>query len=257
MLVILSFAFVRDAAAQGVPRTDRNSLAAHEQLVAKAHAGGISVYFTGDSITRRWGTADAAYQDLYANWTENFFGWNAGDFGWGGDSTQNILWRLTHGELDGVNPRVIVLLAGTNDLADPLLASDDAKVKQVTAGIRAILDACRAKAPGAVIILMGVLPRNDRMELLPVIERINSTIARFADGRTIRYLNINAQLADTHGRLREGMVNADKLHLAVKGYQVWADALKPVFTELLGPRAEVDTAPPPSSDPGIRDDPPR
>ena len=253
-ILVLALLFAGDACAEGVARADRNSQAAHEQLVAKARNGGISVYFLGDSITRRWGTADAAYRDLYGNWTANFHGWNAGNFGWGGDTTQNVLWRVTHGELDGVNPKVIVLLAGTNDLADPLLQSDDAKVEHVTTGIRAILDTCREKAPGAVIVLMGVLPRNDHMNLLPVIGKINRRLARFADGHTIRYLNINRKLADRHGKLHEGMVNSDGLHLAVRGYQVWADALKPVLTALLGPRAAVDTAPPPSSDPGVRAD---
>src|ERR1017187_6462737 len=76
--------------------------------------GGIDVYFEGDSITRRWGATD--YPDFLANWKENFFGWNAADFGWGADTIQNILWRLQNGELDGVNPKVIVLLAGTNNV---------------------------------------------------------------------------------------------------------------------------------------------
>ena len=101
---------------QPVFRTDANSLVAHSQLLAKAKQGGIDVYFEGDSITRRWGAID--YPDLLANWKQNFFGWNAADFGWGADRTQNILWRLENGELDGVNPKVVVLLAGTNNLGD-------------------------------------------------------------------------------------------------------------------------------------------
>src|SRR5881227_3128831 len=98
------------------PRTDKNSQVAHEQLVEKAKRGGIDVYFVGDSITRRWGCSDPQYADLLANWRANFFGWNAGDFGWGADQTQNILWRLENGELDGVNPKAIVILAGTNNV---------------------------------------------------------------------------------------------------------------------------------------------
>src|SRR4051794_4549061 len=70
------------------PRTDQNSMIAHAQLLEKARAGGIDVYFVGDSITRRWGATD--YPELLANWRQNFLGWNAGDFGWGADKTQNI-----------------------------------------------------------------------------------------------------------------------------------------------------------------------
>src|SRR5262245_56809980 len=95
-------------------RTDANSRAAHEQLLEKAMKGRIDVYFTGDSITRRWGATD--YPDFLANWKQNFHGWNAANFGWGGDTVQNVLWRLANGELDGVNPKVIVVMAGTNNV---------------------------------------------------------------------------------------------------------------------------------------------
>ena len=122
----------------------------------------------GDSITRRWGASDDQYKDFLANWNQNFFGWNAADFGWGGDATQNILWRLNNGELDGVNPKIIVLLAGTNNVGNAIPRNDDdAAVADITKGIKAILDICRQKAPGATIILMGITPRNDNMALMP------------------------------------------------------------------------------------------
>lgn len=227
-----------------VMRTDRNSQLAHTQLLAKARAGGISLYFLGDSITRRWGGTD--YPDFLANWRRNFHGWNAGNFGWGGDTTQNILWRLHHGELDGVNPKVIVLLAGTNNVGKE--PGDDAKVADISRGVAAIVNLCRAKAPGATIVLMGIFPRNDG-PVVATINRINGNLARLADGKSVRYLNINDRLADPQGRLYEGM-SVDQLHLTLKSYQVWADALKPILTELLGPPAATDTAPPPTGDPG-------
>ena len=102
---------------------------------------------------------------------------------------------------------------------------------------------------------MGITPRNDNIAVMPLIDEINSRIAKFADGKKIRYLNINGKLADKGGRLYEGMTVADGLHLNVKGYQVWADALKPIFTELLGPPAKEDYAPPPTADPSARSAP--
>src|SRR6185312_5662056 len=110
-------------------------------------------------ITRRWGASDTQYSELLKDWKKNFFGWNAGDFGWGGDTTQNILWRLAHGELDGVNPKVIVLMAGTNNVsqAGPL-KWNDATAADVARGVDAIVAACRKKAPGARIVVMGVTP---------------------------------------------------------------------------------------------------
>src|SRR5258707_89245 len=115
---------------QPQPRNDSNSLLAHEQLVQKAKQGGIDVYFTGDSITRRWGATDPQFRPLVDNWKTNFFGWNAANFGWGADRIENILWRLQNGELDGVNPKVIVLLAGINDVGTK--PGDAHKVEGIT-----------------------------------------------------------------------------------------------------------------------------
>ena len=229
-----------------VPRADPNSQTAHAQLLEKARQGRIDVYFVGDSIVRRWGATD--YPELLAHWRKNFFGWNAGNFGWGADKTQHILWRLENGELDGVNPRVIVILGGTNNVG--AVPGDAAKVADITRGLRAIVETCRRKAPGATIILTAIFPRNDNMAVMPEIDRINATLANLADGKKVRYLDVNGKLADASGRLVEGVMNArDKLHPTIQGYQIWADALKPILTELLGPPAAVDLAPPPTGDP--------
>ncbi|MBV8847205.1 MAG: hypothetical protein JO307_30715 [Bryobacterales bacterium] len=235
------FAQTAAPADQPVARADENSQIAHQQLLAKTTRGRIDIYFEGDSITRRWGATD--YPELLANWNRNFFGWNAADFGWGADTTQNILWRLNNGELDGVHPKVIVLLAGTNNIGAGAQAAD------VTGGIEAILHAMQAKAPEAVIILTAIFPRNDKMAFMPVIDHVNANLAKLADARKIRYLNINDKLANRDSVLFEGMMNArDKLHPTVQGYQVWADALKPIFTELLGAPAKEDYAPPPTGE---------
>jgi GH35 family endo-1,4-beta-xylanase/lysophospholipase L1-like esterase len=243
-MVSLLFAQSPTPAYQTLPRSDPNSQLAHEQLIEKARHGKIDVYFVGDSITRRWGATD--YPDFLANWKLNFFGWNAANFGWGGDTIQNILWRLENGELDNVNPKIIVILAGTNNVGrEP---GDDAKVADITKGIKALVDLCRKKAPHATIVLTAIFPRNDSIAVIPTINRVNDNIARFADGKRVRFLNINDKLADKDGALFEG-VTVDKLHLSLKGYQIWADELKPIFTEILGPPATTDQAPPPTGDP--------
>jgi lysophospholipase L1-like esterase len=228
-----------------------NSLIAHSQLVEKAKQGRIDVYFEGDSITRRWGATD--YPELLANWKRNFFGWNAADFGWGADRIQNILWRLNNGELDNVNPKVAVVLAGTNNVGNAIPAgTEDGLVADVTKGMQAVVTAIRSKAPNTTVIITGIFPRNDNMAAMPVINRINRNLAQMAEGRGVRFLSINEKLADANGRLLEGMMNADKLHPAEKAYQVWADALRPIFRELLGPPGAEDHAPPPTGDPGAR-----
>src|SRR5580658_9349373 len=147
---------------QPVPRSDQNSLSAHSQLLEKAKKGGIDIYFEGDSITRRWGATD--YPELLANWNRNFFGWNAADFGWGADRIQNILWRLNNGELDSVNPKIVVLLAGTNNVGSAVPAgTEDAVVADITKGMQALVAAIRSKAPEATVIVTGIFPRNDNL----------------------------------------------------------------------------------------------
>jgi lysophospholipase L1-like esterase len=246
-----AFAQPQHPANKPAPRTDQNSLTAHEHLLEKARKGGIDVYFEGDSITRRWGATD--YPHLLANWKQNFHGWNAANFGWGADHIQNILWRLENGELDGVNPKVIVLLAGTNNVGNKTPVSPDeetAKVADITSGLRAVIDTMAKKAPKATIIVTAIFPRNDNMAVMPMINRINENLSKMADSNKIRYLNINSKLADEQGKLYDGMMNArDKLHPELKAYQLWADALKPIFTELLGPPSKEDHAPPPTGDP--------
>jgi (4-O-methyl)-D-glucuronate---lignin esterase len=237
---------INGQADRAAPRTDQNSMTAHAQLLEKAKQGRIDVYFEGDSIVRRWGALD--YPELLANWRANFFGWNAANFGWGADRTQNILWRLQNGELDGISPKVIVLLAGTNNVGTQ--PRDEQTVAEIARGIKAIIDICQQKASNATIILTAIFPRNDNMAVMPTINRINEKLAGFSDGTRVRFLTINDRLADSEGKLFEGVLNErDKLHPTIKGYQIWADALKRVFRELLGPPGTTDLAPPPTGNP--------
>jgi lysophospholipase L1-like esterase len=230
-----------------VPRTDENSAAAHAELVRKAGGGVIDIYFVGDSITRRWGAVD--YPELLANFTGNFFGWNAASFGWGGDRTQNMLWRLDNGELPSVGPKVFVVQAGTNNLAD--FESAEERVLGVTAGIEAIVERCRRHAPEALIVLTGVFPRRDRPELNASIAAINANLAALGDEGRVRYVDIGERLVDSRGLLSEAM-SADGLHLSLAAYQIWADALKPIFVERLGAALDVDIAPAATGNPAAR-----
>jgi len=105
---------------------------------------------------------------------------------------------------------------------------------------------CQEKAPKAVIILTGLFPRNDNMAVIPGINKINENLSKMSDGKRIRYLNVNEKLADKDGKFFPGM-SRDRLH--PKAYQIWADGLKPIFTEILGSLAKTDHAPPPTGDP--------
>jgi lysophospholipase L1-like esterase len=208
----------------------------HNRLVATAKAAAdgtapIDLYMLGDSITDFWKSRFAA------NWTSNLGGWKPGDFGISGDRTQNVLYRIENGELDGVHPKVVVLMIGTNNLAFNATYGANS-VDDTVKGIKAVLDAIQAKAPNAKVLLIAIMPRNDKGKTPPDIWdnicKANEAIAKFADDKTVKFLNLNDKLADKDGKLLPGMMGSDNLHPAEKGYQVWADAMRPILTDWLG-----------------------
>jgi lysophospholipase L1-like esterase len=233
-----------------IERRDQNSQTAHQELLAKTKQGQIDVYFQGDSITRRWGALD--YPKLLAHFEKSFFGWNAANFAWGGDNTHNILWRMQNGELEGVKPKVVVLQAGTNNLPWRGPASET-QIDDAAEGIETIVAEFLRHAPDATVILTAVFPRTQNLDLAPAIEQINKRIAKLADHPNVRFLNINERLTDADGRLLPE-VTSDGLHLEEPGYQIWAEALRPMLREILGPPAEEDYAPPATGDPSARPD---
>ncbi|MGC8759996.1 MAG: GDSL-type esterase/lipase family protein [Bryobacteraceae bacterium] len=227
------------AADEAVPRLDSNSLEAHAQLLEKTKRGRIDLYFLGDSITRRWGALD--YPEFLEHWKRTFFGWNAANFGWGGDTTQNILWRIRNGEMEGVNARVVVLLAGTNNLGRH-------GPEEIAAGIRAILSEIEKRMPSAAVILMGIFPRNDRPAFVGAIRNTNALLARMA-GPRVRFLDLTDRMTGPDGKPLRGVLDPDGIHLSLRGYEIWAEALRPHLMELLGPPASEDHAPPPTGNP--------
>ena len=183
--------------------------------------------------------------------TTNFFGWNAADFGWGADRTENILWRLENGELDGVNPKVIVLLAGTNNVGDGP-GRTTTKVADIARGRESHRRRLPREGAERDDHPHGDLPAQRQHGRHADDQADQRELATLADGKQIRFLNINDRLADKGGKLVDGVMNErDKLHPTVKGYQIWADALKPILRELLGPPAATDLAPPPTGIPTV------
>ena len=197
----------------------------HEAYVATAGRGNVELLFLGDSITSLWnGTAPDVWSRYYAPR-------KAANFGIGGDHTQHLLWRLDHGELDGIKPKVVVLMIGTNNIPHD---TED----QVVEGIAAVVGRVRLKLPESKVLLLGVTPRGldrDPSQVTtppdPRVDRLNARLARLADGRAIRYLDIGPALLDPAGRLVQA-IEPDFLHLSRKGYRIWADAMEPTLWEM-------------------------
>ena len=139
-----------------------------------------------------------------------------------------------------VDPEVIVIQAGTNNVGGR--PGGQAKVDGIVAGIEAIVESSRIRAPDAELILTANFPCSESA-VVSEIEAINNRLEQLAKNHGLRFLNINERLADEDGLLLDE-VSSDGLHLSEAGYEVWADALRPVLTELLGPPAAADQAPP-------------
>ena len=188
----------------------------HQDTLTLPNRSKTQIAFIGDSITDGW---DADKNGLNV-WKRQFVPMNALNLGINCDSTQHVLWRLDHGAVDKLpNLKVAVVMIGVNNKGINRHKDED-----VAAGIIAVCQKLREKAPQAKILLMGVFPRMFGKDMSP---DINNTIAKLHDGKQIFYLNINEQLVQTKGAI------ADRVgHLKEKGYEIWAAQIMPTVKKL-------------------------
>jgi beta-glucosidase len=179
--------------------------------------------FIGDSITEGWEKAgQPVWQRYYAKH-------EAVALGFGGDHTENVLWRLRHGEVDGLSPKVAVLMIGTNNTGD---RNDDPQA--TAAGVKAIVDELRSRLPHTRILLLAIFPREEQPTgfLRRLNERVNAIISGYADGRHVFFANINAAFLNADGTLSREVM-PDLLHPQEKGYEIWARSMDPMLKKLL------------------------
>jgi lysophospholipase L1-like esterase len=205
----------------------------HAKIAERAKKGNVDVMFLGDSITQGWEGAGKAV------WAKDFASWNPGNFGIGGDRTQHVLWRLTEGKtLEGVNPKVCVMMIGTNNAGSNT-------AEEIAAGVAAIVSELRKQRPDMKILVLGVFPRSGKSpkdlkdpskvmaeELHKKVPEINKLVSKLADGKSVHYLDIGGKFLDSEGSLPKEIM-PDFLHLSGKGYQIWADAIKSQVGDLL------------------------
>jgi lysophospholipase L1-like esterase len=201
-----------------------NWMKRHEGFVQIAKKGGVDLLFLGDSITDAWRGKAAK-----PTWDKYFAPLHAANFGIGGDRTQHVLWRIENGELDGIKPKLVVLMIGTNNTG-----SDSAK--QIAAGVRAIVKEIHEKSPTTKVLLLGVFPRGAKPDT-PVREKIaaiNKDISKLDDGgKTVKYLDIGKKFTEPDGSLTKEIM-PDYLHLSAKGYEIWGDAIAPTVKQMMG-----------------------
>ncbi|HUJ09656.1 MAG TPA: platelet-activating factor acetylhydrolase IB subunit [Verrucomicrobiae bacterium] len=209
-----------------VPR-DAKWLKRHEGFLVLTKAGGINLLFLGDSITDGWRTRGSNV------WNKCYAPLHAANFGIGGDRTQHVLWRLQHGELDGLKPKVVVLMIGTNNTGKERNGKPRNSIPEVIEGVTAVVKGLRARLPETKILLLGIFPRGvvDDPQRAQVAV-INTALAKLDDGKMMKFLDIGPEFLEADGTL-PGSIMPDLLHPNAKGYQIWADAMQPALAEMM------------------------
>ena len=194
----------------------------HESFLKRAKEGKIDLLFLGDSITEGWGNN--------AVWQKNYAPLNAANFGIGGDTTENVLWRILNGEIEGVAPKVAVLMIGTNNFG-----LEGHQPPDVAKGVTTIVQTLRKKLPATKVLLLAIFPRDEKpnTDARKKIQKVNEQIATLDDKKNVRFLDIGPKFTSPDGSISKEIM-PDFLHLSEKGYQIWADAMDPLLKQLMG-----------------------
>ena len=196
----------------------------HQAKAALAKQGGHELVFIGDSITQGWeGHGKATWEKYYA-------ARKALNLGYSGDRTEHVLWRLMNGELENVDPKLFVLMIGTNNTGhrqDP--------PEQTAEGIKLILELLQDRKPDAKILLLSIFPRDEKPDgkLRQLNHAINERIRGFADGDKVQWLDPSETFLAPDGTL-PASVMPDFLHPQAAGYEMWAKAIESKIAGLTG-----------------------
>jgi lysophospholipase L1-like esterase len=205
----------------------------HASFLARGKAGPVGLLFIGDSITEGWGKAPHVWDHYYSQY-------QVANFGIGGDRTEHVIWRIENGELDGLTPKVTVLMLGTNNSATHTAA-------EIAAADKKIVEMIRAKMPSTKVLVLAVFPRGARKDKdgkvtwaaiadaanrMEIITHVNEALATLDDGVNVRFLDINASFLGQDGKIPFTLM-PDQLHPNAAGYQLWADAMKPLLTQMM------------------------
>ncbi len=198
--------------------------ARHEAMNTRVAQGNFDLIFIGDSITQGWeGNGKAVWDQYYGSR-------NAVNLGISGDRTQHVLWRLDHGNIDGISPKAAVIMIGTNNSN-----GQDNTVAEIADGIRAIVARLRVQLPGVQILLLDIFPRgaNPNPQRGKILQ-VNQIVRKLANGdEKVHYLAIGHHFVEDDGTISKAIM-PDSLHLLPVGYQIWANAIEGKLSELIG-----------------------
>lgn len=217
-----------DASAAIEKKGDPKFLPLHESFLQRAKAGPIDLLFLGDSITERWSNAPQVWEKYYGQC-------QAANFGISGDHTEHVIWRIEHGELDGIHPRVVVFMLGTNNTAANT-------AEEIAAADRKIVELIRKKIPETKVLLLAIFPRgprknpngsfDDGVKRMVIIRAVNAELAQLDDGVHVRFLDVSSAFVGLDGKIPHTLM-PDQLHPNAAGYEAWARAMQPLLDSMM------------------------
>jgi lysophospholipase L1-like esterase len=199
-----------------------NWMTRHESFNERVKKGNVDLIFIGDSITAGWeGKGKLVWEEFYGKR-------NAVNLGIGGDRTQHVLWRLDNGNVEGIKPKLAVLMIGTNN-------SGNNTSEQIAAGVKAIVEKLRTKLPDTKVLVLAIFPRGaDKATKGRVVnEGANEIIKKLADDKMVFFLDIGPKFLGEDGTLSKEVM-PDLLHLNEKSYRTWAESIEPSVKKLMG-----------------------
>ena len=195
----------------------------HQEKVALAKQGNIDLLMIGDSITHGWENEGLTI------WQQYFSDINTLNIGFGGDRTENVLWRLAHDTVTGISPKLAVIMIGTNNTGHRF-----EKPQNIANGVQAIVQQLKRRLPKTKILLLAIFPRGatakDKLRINN--EQANNLLAQVAQAEQILFADFNAKFLTEDGELLT-TVMPDLLHPNAKGYDIWAQSLLPYFNQYL------------------------
>jgi len=189
----------------------------------KEKNGKVGILFVGDSITDGWRNRG---KEVFA---KNYGSLDPLNIGIGGDRTQHVLWRLDHGEVEGISPKVAVLMIGTNNLGNA------PSNENIVEGVTKIVKELNEKLPSTKVLLLAIFPRDEKPDTRnrASIKQINEQLAKLDDGgKHVKYLDIGPKFLESDGTLSKEIM-PDFLHPNERGYEIWADSMEPTLVQLM------------------------
>lgn len=220
--------FAGNTATIPAPR-DAGWVKRHEGFVEETRAKkeNVDLLFLGDSITDGWrGKGQAVWDKFYAPR-------NALNLGIGGDRTQHVLWRLQNGEVDGLKPKVTILLIGINNTPNEKDGTPRNTAPEVVEGVTAVVKEIQKRLPKTKVLLLAVFPYKQKGDpMRDKVAEINTGISKLAKKKKVTFLDINQKFIEPDGTLSMEIM-PDLLHPNEKGYQIWADGMEPTLAQLM------------------------